>query len=320
MTFSIRVFHLLLLLCFFVTASAQYATYMTVAQDGSGDYTSIQDAIDNTKSFPDQAITIFVKNGVYREKVRIYAWNTRVTLLGEDREKTIITYDDHFKRIDRGRNSTFLTHTLWVEANDFTARNLTIENTAGAVGQAIALSVSGDRCVFENCTILGHQDTLYCTGESSRQYFTDCLIAGTTDFIFGNATAVFDKCTIRSLSDSFVTAASTTPRQHYGLIFLDCRLTAADGVAAVYLGRPWRAYAKTAFINCTYGDHILPEGWDDWGQPTNHQTASYAEYAPSENLEGRVDWAKKLRKKQLKNYKLTTIFSGWTPRSGSATK
>lgn len=313
MTFFNRLFHLLFFLGFLVPAFAQYVTYITVAQDGSGDYTSIQTAIDNTKSFPDQPITIFIKKGAYQEKVRVYAWNTNLTLLGEDRENTIISFDDHFKKIDQGRNSTFLTYTLWVEANDFKAKNLTIENTAGAVGQAIALYVSGDRSVFENCSILGHQDTLYCTGENSRQYFSGCFISGTTDFIFGNATAVFEKCTIHSLDNSFVTAASTTPRQTYGLVFLDCQLTAAAGVTEVYLGRPWRAHAKTVFIHCTYGDHILPEGWDDWGQPTNHETAYYAEYAAASNLAGRVSWAKSLRKKHLKKYQLATIFSGWRP-------
>lgn len=309
-----RLIPLVLLLLLGVAGFAQYETYITVAQDGSGDYTSIQTALDNTKSFPDQDITIFIKKGIYKEKVRVYAWNTRLTLLGEDRENTVITFDDHFKRIDRGRNSTFLTYTLWVEANDFTAKNLTIQNTAGPVGQAIALYVSGDRCVFENCNILGHQDTLYCTGEGSRQYFSNCTVAGTTDFIFGNATAVFEDCEIRSLSDSFVTAASTTPRQQYGLVFLRCDLTAEDGVSRVYLGRPWRADARTVYINCSYGNHILPVGWDDWGQESNHQTAYYAEYAPEADLRERVNWSKQLRKKELKKYRPEIIFSGWTPK------
>lgn len=291
--------------------SAQYATYITVAADGSGDYTSIQTAIDNTKSFPDQAITIFIKKGVYREKVRVYPWNTNLTLLGEDREETIITWADHFKKIDKGRNSTFHTYTLSVEANDFSAKNLTIRNTAGPVGQAIALSVSGDRVKFDNCSILGHQDTLYCTGESNRQYFSNCHIEGATDFIFGNATAVFENCVIHSLSNSFITAASTTDYQDFGLVFLHCRLTAAEGVDQVYLGRPWRAYARTVFISCTYDDHIRPAGWDDWGKESNHRTAFYAEYAPSQDLSKRVAWAKKLSKQEAKRYQLKKIFEGW---------
>lgn len=292
---------------------SQYETHITVAADGSGDYTSIQTALDDTKSFPDQAITIFIKKGVYQEKVRVYSWNTNLTLIGESREETIISWDDHFKKINKGRNSTFHTHTLWVEANDVTLKNLTIQNTAGPVGQAIALTVSGDRVVIENCSILGNQDTLYCTGENSRQYFKDCYLEGTTDFIFGNATAVFDNCELRSLSNSFITAASTTPRQAYGFVFLHCRLTADEKVSKVYLGRPWRAHARTAFISCEYGDHIRAEGWDEWGKESNQQTANYAEWAPAEKLEGRVKWSKKLSKKQAKKYTLKNIFGSWHP-------
>lgn len=309
-------YQLILLLAFSLLSqavSAQYATYLTVAKNGSGDYTSIQEAINNTKSFPDQPITIFIKKGVYEEKVRVYAWNTNLTLEGEDRENTIITWDDHFKKIDKGRNSTFLTATLELEANDCTIKNLTIRNSAGPVGQAIALTVSGDRCVVENCSILGHQDTLYCTGEGNRHYFRDCHIEGTTDFIFGNATAVFEKCTIHSLSNSFVTAASTTEHQPYGFVFLNCSLTAAEGVNECYLGRPWRAYAKTVFISCIYGPHILPAGWDNWSSTDNERTAYYAEYAPNEDLSTRVGWAKRLSRKDLKKYTPSKIFNGWTP-------
>jgi pectinesterase len=311
-----KLFQVLLLFLFSILAqeaSAQYATSIIVAKDGSGDYTSIQEAINNTKSFPDLPITIFIKKGVYEEKVRVYPWNTHLTLEGEDREGTIISWDDHFKKIDKGRNSTFLTSTLSLEANDCTLKNLTIRNTAGPVGQAIALTVSGDRCVVQNCHIPGHQDTLYCTGEGSRQYFSNCHIEGTTDFIFGNATAVFEKCTLKSLSDSFITAASTTADQAYGFVFRNCTLTAAEDVKKCYLGRPWRAYAKTVFISCDYGAHILPAGWDNWSSTSNEQTAYYAEYAPNQDLQNRVDWSKRLSKKDLKKYSNIKVFSGWMP-------
>lgn len=305
---------LLFLLCLFSEGTfAQYATYITVAQDGSGDYTSIQEAINNTKSFPDQAITIFIKKGIYEEKVRLYSWNTNLTLEGEERENTIISWDDHFKKIDKGRNSTFLTSTLEVAANDCTLKNLTIRNAAGPVGQAIALTVSGDRCIIANCKLIGHQDTLYCTGEGNRQYFTNCHIEGTTDFIFGNATAVFETCTLHSLSNSYITAASTTENQTYGFVFRECKLTATDEVEECYLGRPWRAYAKTVFISCIYGDHILPQGWDFWGNESNKQTAYYAEYAPEINLDERVDWAKRLSKSASKKYTTAKIFQDWHP-------
>lgn len=156
------------------SVSAQEVYRITVAKDGSGDYASIQKAIDNCKSFPDQRITIFVKNGIYKEKVVVPACNYRLSIIGESAEKTVITFDDYFTKINRGRNSTFYTYTLLVSADDFYAENLTIENSAGPVGQAVALHVEGDRCVFRNCRILGNQDTLYTDGLSSRQYFEGC--------------------------------------------------------------------------------------------------------------------------------------------------
>lgn len=298
-------------LLFNFSLKAQYATQIIVAKDGSGDYFSIQTAIDNTKSFPDKPITIFIKNGVYNEKVRVYPWNTSLTFEGESRDSTIILFDDHFKKIDKGRNSTFHTYTLSVEANDFTAKNLTIINSAGDIGQAIALSVSGDRSVLQNCKIIGNQDTVFSTGEYSRQYFVNCHIEGTTDFIFGNATALFEQCTIHSKSNSYITAASTTARQQYGFVFKNCQLTAAEGVGEVYLGRPWRKFAKTVFINCDYGNHIVPEGWKAWSNKGNLKTTYYAEYTKT-NTDKRVAWSKQLnRRKAKRRYSLSKIFGGW---------
>ncbi len=284
---------------------SQYKTEIYVAPDGSGDYTTIQEAIDNTKSFPDKPITIYIKPGIYKEKVKVHAWNNHLTLKGEDSANTIISWDDHFKKIDRSRNSTFFTPTLLVQAEDFRAENLTIENTAGAVGQAVALAVEADRCVFINCRMLGHQDTLYVDGSNTRQYFKDCHIEGTTDFIFGQATALFENCTIHSKSNSYITAASTPEGRPFGLVLLDCKLTADPGVGAVYLGRPWRDYARTAFIHCEMGGHIRTEGWDNWSSPAREKTTFYAEYdnsGPGADLKGRVKWSHKLSKKQAKKY------------------
>jgi pectinesterase len=291
---------------------AQYQTEITVAQDGSGDYTTIQAAIDACKSFPDKRITIHIKNGVYNEKVLIPACNTKLSLIGESAAKTIISYNDYFKKIDRGRNSTFYTYTLKVEANDFVAENLTIENTAGPVGQAVALHISGDRCVFRNCILLGNQDTLYNEGEKSRQYFVDCHIQGTTDFIFGEATVLFDNCTIKSLSDSYVTAASTPKGKTYGYVFRHCQLTAADSVKKVYLGRPWRVYAKAVYLNCELGAHIAPAGWANWDSTIRDETAYYAEYKntgvgadPSQ----RVAWSHQLTDLEAAKYTIENIFA-----------
>lgn len=297
-------------------ALAQYATQIVVAQDGSGDFTRIQDAIDQTKCYPDKRITILIKSGIYREKVKVHAWNTMLTLKGENAATTVITGDDFFDKIGRGRNSTFHTYTLLVQGDDFTAENLTIENTAGPVGQAVALAVEADRCVFRNCRMLGHQDTLYTAGSNSRQYFAHCYIEGTTDFIFGPATVLFDSCVIHSKSNSFITAASTPPGKRFGFVFRHCRLTAEAGVDSVYLGRPWRDFARVVFLYCEMGAHILPEGWQNWAGTQRAQTAYYAEYGNTGSgaaMARRVRWSRSLTKKEAARYTLENILSAVPP-------
>ena len=295
---------------------AQDVYKMTVAQDGSGDYTSVQSAIDACKSFPDQRVIIFVKNGIYNEKVVVPACNTRLSIIGENAEKTIITYGDYFSKINRGRNSTFYTYTLLVIADDFYAENITIENSAGSVGQAIALYVAGDRCVFRNCRILGNQDTLFTDGLNSRQFFDNCYIEGTTDFIFGGATVLFSNCTIHSKSNSYITAASTPQGKLYGYVFLECRLTAADGVQKVYLGRPWRDYARVVFIKCELGVQIQPAGWSNWQGTARDKTAYFAEYGNSgagADISQRIGWSHQLSEKEAEQYSLKNILSPVIP-------
>jgi len=249
-----------------------------VAQDGSGNFTSIQKAIDACKAFPDSRVTIFVKNGTYKEKLQVPSCNTQLSIIGESVEKTIVSYDDYFDKINRGRNSTFYTYTLKVEANDFILENITVENTAGPVGQAVALHAEGDRSVFRNCRFLGFQDTVYAAGRFSRMLFKNCDIEGTTDFIFGEATVLFEQCTLHCKGDSYITAASTPEGKPFGFVFLNCKLTAADGVEKVYLGRPWRIYAKVAFLNCEMGSFICQEGWHNWEKTDAEKTALFAEY------------------------------------------
>ena len=289
---------------------------MTVATDGSGNYTSIQKAIDACKSFPDKRITIHIKNGVYNEKIVVPACNNRLSIIGESIEKTIITYGDFFGKINRGRNSTFYTYTMLVEADDFYAENLTIENSAGAVGQAVALHVRGDRCAFHNCRILGNQDTLYTEGLNSRQYFKNCYIEGTTDFIFGSATVLFKNCTIFSKSNSFITAASTPQQMSFGYVFLNCKLQAKEGVDKVFLGRPWRDYARVVFINCDLGHHILPAGWSNWTGTNRDKTAYFAEFentGPGAGKSLRVNWSHQLTEKEASGYVIEKILSPVIP-------
>jgi pectinesterase len=295
---------------------AQEVYEMTVAPDGSGDYTSIQKAIDNCKSFPDKRITIFVKNGIYREKIVVASCNPQISLIGEDPEKTIITWGDYFDKMNRGRNSTFYTYTMLVIADDFIAENITIENSAGPVGQAIALFVRGDRCVFRNCRITGNQDTLYTDGSNVRHYFENCYIDGTTDFIFGSSTALFKNCVIHSKKNSYITAASTPQGNSFGYVFVDCKLTADDEVDKVFLGRPWRDYAKVVFIRCEMGNHISPEGWSNWSGTERDKTAFYAEYGntgPGSETSQRVAWSHQLTRKQGKQYTVENILKPRTP-------
>lgn len=307
--------HTLLLtgLIFIFTATAQaFETRITVAPDSTGDFTSIQEAIYSAKSFPDQPVIIFVKNGVYLEKIKVPAFNTRLSIIGESKEKTIIRWADHFKKIDKGRNSTFYTYTFKVEANDFYAENLTIENTAGPVGQAVALHITGNRAAFHNCRVLGHQDTLYSAGENSHQYFFNCEIEGTTDFIFGEATVLFEHCTIHSLADSFITAASTPREKPFGFVFLDCKLTASPEVTRVYLGRPWRDYANVAFIGCEMGAHILPEGWANWSGTSRTETAVYREFknsGPGADISTRVEWSCQMTNEEATEFTKEKILS-----------
>lgn len=286
------------------TVDVKKETYKVVSQDGTGDYKSIQEAVNDSKSFPYERITIFIKNGIYKEKVKIHEWNNNLSIIGESKENTIITYDDYFNKIGLGRNSTFYTYTLLVEANDVVLQNVTIQNASGDVGQAVALSIFSDNVAVVNCQILGNQDTLYASGKG-KQYYKNCYIEGTTDFIFGSATAYFENCEIRSLKDSYVTAASTPQGTEFGYVFKNCNLTSNETASKVYLGRPWRRYAKTVFINCKLGKHILPQGWHNWSKPDAEKTSFYAEYnnsgagyLPKE----RVKWSKQLSKSQAKKY------------------
>lgn len=296
---------------------APQVTQMTVAQDGSGTYRTIQEAVNASRDLSQVTVTISIKNGIYHEKVVVPSHKTHVKLVGESAAGTVITNGDHTG--DAAGHNTYSSHTVLVQANDFTAENITFENSAGPVGQAVALHVEGDRAIFRSCRMLGHQDTLFPAVENSRQYYLNCYIAGTTDFIFGTATVVFEGCTIHSKRSSYITAAATTARQPYGFVFLNCKLTADTAAHKVYLGRPWRPNSKTVFLNTEMGSHITPAGWDNWRNSANEKTAYYAEYrssGPGANPAGRVAWSHQLSAKEAKRYTLKTIFGSigaWEP-------
>ncbi len=303
---------------------------LTVAQDGSGNFKTIQEAINNVRDHAEIRVIINIKPGVYNEKVVIPFFKRNITLRGSDKEKTVISYNDYsgkpFRGIDITGNtkfSTYTSYTLLVQGNDCSVENMTIENTAGKVGQAVALHTEGDRVVVKNCSILGNQDTLYLAKGGTRNYFENCFINGTTDFIFGAATVYFYNCTIESLSNSYVTAASTTQQDAYGFVFLDCKLIAKDEtVNKVFLGRPWRPYAQTIFINTEMGSHILPEGWNPWkgdkNFPDKEKSVFYAESgskgAGGKDISKRVSWSHQLKKSNLKKYDLLKVLNGWNPK------
>ncbi|MEJ5995097.1 pectinesterase family protein [Pedobacter sp. Du54] len=301
-------------------------TTYVVAQDRTGDYNSIQEAVNAVRDHMQVRFTIRVKAGTYHEKLVIPAWKKNIAIIGESRENTIISNADYsgkaFPNKDFTGNtkySTYTSYTVLVQGSDCVLENLTVENTAGRVGQAVALAVEADRFAAKNCAFLGNQDTLY-TSKDGKNYFESCVIAGTTDFIFGEATAIFNKCIIKSLSNSYITAASTTKQQQFGYVFFDCTLIAAPDVKKVYLGRPWRPYAKTVFIRCTLGEHIVPEGWNPWDGDVlfgdKSKTVFYAEYqniGPGASIVNRVPWSKQLTSKQAKAYTFKNIFGEWVP-------
>ena len=286
-----KVLGLLLLLSVVSAAWAQERQdTIVVSRDGTGNFRTLQEAIESARAFMDYTVTIYVKNGVYKEKVIVPSWVENIDIIGEDRDKTIITYDDH---ANINKMGTFRTYTVKVEGSDITFKNLTIENNAAQLGQAVALHTEGDRLKFINCRILGNQDTIYTGAKFTRLYFKDCYIDGTTDFIFGPSTALFENCMIHSKRNSYVTAASTPKEAKYGYIFKHCKLTAEPGVDKVYLGRPWRPYAYTLFIECELGKHIVPAGWHNWGKQSNEETARYMEYkntGEGANVSERVAW------------------------------
>ncbi len=313
---------------------AQQQTYpasLTVAQDGSGNYKTIQEAVNSVRDLGQKRVIIYIKQGIYHEKLVIPSWKTAISLIGDSTGTVTITNADYSgKNVPGGKDAfgkdkftTYTSYTVLVQGNDVSLENLTIENTSGRVGQAVALHVEGDRCIIKSCRILGNQDTLYATTEGSRQYYQNCYIEGTTDFIFGEAICVFQSCTIKNLTNSYITAASTRPGQKFGFVFFDCQLIADTAATKVFLGRPWRPYAKTVFIRTQMGSHIVPQGWDPWQGdamfPDKEKTAFYAEYKSSgdgSKWDKRVNWSRQLTAKDVKQYTLQNIFAGtanWLP-------
>lgn len=301
------------------------AAPIVVAPDGSGAFKTVQAAID---SIPDKNANaeprlILIKAGTYKEHILVPQNKPSITLRGEetDARKTILTFDRHAGMDDPeapGKKvGTSGSESVLVQADGLSAENLTFENSAGEVGQAVAMRTMGDRLTFRNCRFLGWQDTLYVNG--ARTYFADCYVEGRVDFIFGRATAVFENCEIHSKNGGYITAASTKPEMPFGLVFLNCKLT-GDGAKA-YLGRPWKEGAATAFIHCQIGEHIRAEGFSEWRGNENHKTARYAEFGntgPGADTASRPTWTKNLTEEEAAKYTVKSILAGadgWDPTS-----
>ncbi len=296
---------------------------IVVARDGTGEFRTIGEAVEVCRAFMDYTKVIYVKRGLYKEKLTVPHWLTNIEIVGEDRDETIITYDDHanIRMPETGRPmGTFRTFTVRVQGSGITFKNITIENNAAQIGQAVALHTEGDRLTFVNCRLLGNQDTIYTGNGGTRLFFKDCLIEGTTDFIFGPSTAWFENCDIHSRRNSYITAASTPKDVKYGYVFNHCRLTADEGVNKVYLGRPWRDYGYTLFMNCEMGAHIRPEGWHHW-EKQREQTARYLEYnnsGPGANTDSRAAWSRRLSKKEAEGITMQAVFTiddTWNPEA-----
>jgi len=296
----------------------------TVAKDGTGDFKTVQEAINAVEDGLQTTTKIFIKKGTYREKITVPDAKGPITFEGESLAETIIVNDDFAsKKNTEGKEfGTTGSSTIFIFSDDFSAKNITFQNDAGKVGQAVAVLITGDRAIFENCRFLGFQDTLYLKGQQDnplktkevRSYFKNCYIEGTTDFIFGASTAVFQNCEIFAKeSATYLTAASTPEGKKFGFVFIDCRITGDAKSQSVYLGRPWRPFAKTVFINTKISDVIKQEGWHNWNKPDAEKTTFYGEFNSKgigANSEKRVSWSHQLSKKEAKEYSIKKILSG----------
>ena len=305
---------------------------ITVAADGSGAFTQVQAAVDAVPTDNASPVVIHIKPGVYREAIVVPKGKRFITFRGEGAAKTILTFNKSANTphpeggTETRPNGTVVPRTLgtsgsastFVAADDFSAEHVTFENSAGEVGQAVALRITGDRARFIGCRFLGWQDTLYV--HEGRAYFRDCYVEGRVDFIFGKAVCVFERCHVHSKNKDgnggFVTAPATPAEQPWGFVFLDCRLT---GDAPAFLGRPWRDHGATAFIRCELGAHVRPEGWDNWRNPAREQTARFREYrctGPGADRSRRVPWAKQLEPAVADTLTAASVLSGsdgWEP-------
>jgi len=310
------------LIALFLISSGGFAVEpdFVVATDGTGDFRTVQEAINAVPDFRKNETRIFIKKGTYKEKLILAGCKTNVVFIGEDRDQTVLTYDDFASKKNRfgEEMGTTGSTSFYVFGDGFRGENITFENSSGPVGQAVAVRIDGDMVAFVHCRFSGFQDTLYPHGEKSRQYYRDCVIEGTVDFIFGWSTAVFDRCTILCKEHGFVTAPSTNEGTPFGFVFLDCKIKGTAPESSFFLGRPWRPYGKSAFLRCDLGNKIKPEGWNNWGKTENEKTAFFAEYkntGTGAKTEKRVGWAHQLSDEEALTYTPENILGDWVKKN-----
>jgi len=312
----------IILFLLITTSSVVYALDVkpdfVVAADGSGNFKTVQEAIHAVPDFRNKTTIIFIKKGIYKEKLILAASKKNVKFIGESLNETILTYDDYAQKKNAfgEEKGTSGSSSFYIYGEGFSAENITFENSSGPVGQAVAVWAGGDKLIFTNCRFLGFQDTLYTYGGNNRQYYKNCYIEGTVDFIFGASTAWFESCTIFCKKAGYITAASTADTTKFGYVFNKCKIKGDAPANSFYLGRPWRAYAKVAYLNCELPDFIRPEGWNNWGKESNEKTAYYAEYKNTGKgavPKNRVNWSHQLTDEEYRDYILENVFRGWNP-------
>lgn len=289
---------------------------LTVAADGSGDVKTVSEAIDKVPANNKKRFVIFIKKGVYNEQIRIPAGKPYISLIGESAENTKLT----FNLPNKIAGSTSAAYAFYVAGHDFRAENLTFENSFGQGSQAVAVLTEADRLVFKNCRFLGWQDTLYA--KNGRQYFENCYIEGNVDFIFGQAAAVFENCVIHSKGDGYIAAPMRfSDTESSGFVFINSKLTGENTDKGVFLGRPWRAFGRTVYLNTTMDAHIRAEGWNNWNDVSREKTAYFAEYnstGAGAKTESRVKWSHQLTKDEAKQFETENFLrgkDGWNPKN-----
>jgi len=297
---------------------------LTVAGDGSGDFKTVQAAIDSVAEKGTERVVIHIKPGTYTERITVSKEKPLIEFLGDDAAGTVLTFNNTHNTLgaDGKVMGTSKSASTFIYGADFLGRNITFQNSAGPVGQALAIYVYGDRAVFENCRFVGWQDTVMTN--RSREYFQDCFIQGHVDFIFGAATVYFENCELNCRAKGSITAASTPKTSAYGYVFDHCKITGEAPTGSVILGRPWRPYGATIFMYTEMPDCIKPAGWDDWGE-ANQKTARYAEYkssGPGTAADQRAAWTRQLSDKEAEEITIESVLGGddhWNPRAEIAT-